>query len=73
MPVRSEEIVISCCLELLDVLWVEMGGNDRGRQLFPNWDDSVGERLGSHCSGNWQEQHSVSDGDARWTVVQPGG
>ena len=43
MSVRSEEMVISCCLELLDVLWVKWVGNKRGRQLVPNWDDGVGK------------------------------
>ena len=43
VPVRSEEMVISCCLVLLDVLWVKWVGNDRGRQLVPNWDDGVGK------------------------------
>ena len=40
VPVRSEEMVISCCLELLDVVfWVKWVGNDRGRQLVPNLTD----------------------------------
>ena len=42
MPVRSEEMVISCCLELLDVLWVKWVGNDRGRQLVLHGDNGVG-------------------------------
>ena len=43
MPVRSGEMVISCCLELLDVFWVKWVGNDGGRQLVPNGDDGVGK------------------------------
>ena len=26
-----------------------------------------------HCSGNLQEEHSVTDENARWIVIQPGG
>ena len=35
VPVRSEEMVISFCLELLDVLWLKRVGNDRGRKFVP--------------------------------------